>query len=87
MACRMNLINSQYITEPLTHLTPEDGYIGMKKNGIKLVDRGKDGLIYKPPGFFISMKSITTITPISLNFNWRVISLTASMLTFKAVVS
>ena len=51
----MNFINSQYVTAPLTHLTPEDGYIGMKKNGIKLVDRGKDGLIYKPPGFFISM--------------------------------
>jgi len=51
----MKFINSQYITDPLTHLTPEDGYIGMKKNGIKIVDRGKDGLIYKPPGFFISM--------------------------------
>ena len=51
----MKFINSQYITAPLTHLTPEDGYNGMKKNGIKLVDRGKNALIYKPPGFFISM--------------------------------
>jgi len=51
----MNFIQSQYIIEPLTHLTPEDGYIGMKKNGIKLVDRGKNALPYKPPGFFISM--------------------------------
>jgi len=51
----LKFINSQYITAPLTHLTPEDGYIGMKKNGIKISDRGKDALIYKPPGFFISM--------------------------------
>ena len=51
----MKFINSQYITSPLTHLTPEDGYHGMKENGIKIVDRGKDALIYKPPGFFISM--------------------------------
>jgi len=27
----------------------------MKKNGIKVIDRGRDALIYKPPGFFISM--------------------------------
>ena len=51
----MKFINSQYVTAPLTHLTPEDGYIGTKKNGIKLVDRGKHALPYKPPGFFISM--------------------------------
>jgi len=51
----LNFIQSQYITAPLTHLTPEDGYHGMKKNGIKISDRGKDALIYKPPGFFISM--------------------------------
>jgi len=51
----LKFIQSQYITDPLTHLTPEDGYIGMKKNGIKIVDRGKHGLVYKPPGFFISM--------------------------------
>ena len=51
----MKFINSQYVTSPLTHLTPEDGYHGMKKNGIKITDRGRDALIYKPPGFFISM--------------------------------
>ena len=51
----MNFIQSQYITAKLTHLTPEDGYNGMKKNGIKIADRGRDALIYKPPGFFISM--------------------------------
>ena len=51
----MNFIQSQYITAPLTHLTTEDGYHGMKKNGIKISDRGRDALIYKPPGFFISM--------------------------------
>ena len=51
----MKFINSQYITAPLTHLTPEDGYNGMMLNGIKVCDRGKDALIYKPPGFFISM--------------------------------
>jgi len=51
----MNFIQSQFITDPLTHLTPEKGYIGMKENGIKVIDRGIDGLIYKPPGFFISM--------------------------------
>lgn len=51
----MKFINSQYVTSPLTHLTPEDGYIGMKKNGIKIIDRGREALIYKPPGFFISM--------------------------------
>lgn len=51
----MKFINSQYITAPLTHLTPDDGYCGMKKNGIKIADRGRDALIYKPPGFFISM--------------------------------
>lgn len=27
----------------------------MKKNGIKVIDRGREALIYKPPGFFISM--------------------------------
>lgn len=51
----MNFIQSQYITAPLTHLTPEDGYHGMKENGIKIADRGRDALIYKPPGFFISV--------------------------------
>ena len=51
----MNFINSQYIIDNLTHLTPPDGYEAMKKNGIKICDRGKDALIYKPPGFFISI--------------------------------
>ncbi len=41
----------------MTHLTPEDGYHGMKKNGIKLTDMGDDALIYKPPGFWISLNS------------------------------
>jgi hypothetical protein len=51
----MNFINSQYITAKMTHLTPEDGYQGMKKNGIKLIDRGDGALLYKPPGFWISL--------------------------------
>jgi len=51
----LNFINSQYISANLTHLTPEDGYEGMIQNGIKLVDRGNTGLIYKPPGFWISV--------------------------------
>lgn len=51
----MNFINSQYITAKMTHLTPEDGYQGMKKNGIKLIDRGDNALLYKPPGFWISL--------------------------------
>ena len=41
----------------MTHLTPEDGYQGMKKNGIKLTDMGNDALLYKPPGFWISLNS------------------------------
>ena len=51
----MNFINSQYITEKLTHLTPHEGYDGMRKNGIKVTDRGSDSLLYKPPGFWISV--------------------------------
>jgi len=51
----LNFINSQYISANLTHLTPEKGYEGMKKNGIKVMDRGNNGLIYKPPGFWISV--------------------------------
>ena len=39
----------------MTHLTPEEGYDGMKKNGIKIIDRGRDALLYKPPGFWISL--------------------------------
>ena len=51
----MNFINSQYITSDMTHLTPEKGYLGMKKTGIKLPDMGDRGLLYKPPGFWISL--------------------------------
>lgn len=51
----MNFINSQYITATLTHLTPQKGYDGMMKSGIRLCDRGTDGLIYKPLGFWISV--------------------------------
>ena len=51
----MNFINSQYITANMTHLTPEEGYLGMKKTGIKIQDRGDIALLYKPPGFWISL--------------------------------
>jgi len=51
----LNFINSQYITANLTHLTHEKGYDGMIKNGIKIGDRGDTALIYKPPGFWISV--------------------------------
>ena len=51
----MNFINSQYITSKMTHLTPEEGYLGMKKTGIKIPDRGNTALLYKPPGFWISL--------------------------------
>jgi len=51
----MNFINSQYITANMTHLTPEKGYLGMEKNGIKIQDRGDTALLYKPPGFWISL--------------------------------
>jgi len=51
----MNFINSQYITSKMTHLTPEDGYLGMKKTGIKIPDRGDNALLYKPSGFWISL--------------------------------
>jgi len=51
----LNYINSHYITENLTHLTSHEGYDGMIKNGIKLTDRGDDALLYKPPGFWISI--------------------------------
>ncbi len=51
----MNYINSQYITQSLTHQTSHIGYDGMKKNGIKLSDMGDDALLYKPPGFWISI--------------------------------
>ena len=51
----MNYINSQYITQGLTHLTSHEGYDSMIKNGIKLTDIGGDALLYKPPGFWISI--------------------------------
>lgn len=51
----MNYINSQYITQSLTHQTSHKGYHDMIKNGIKLKDRGNDALLYKPPGFWISI--------------------------------
>lgn len=51
----MKFINSQYITAPLTKLTPDEDYISMKKNRIYLVDHGEQALIYKPPGFWISI--------------------------------
>ncbi len=51
----MNYINSQCITENLTHLTSHEGYDSMRSNGIKINDRGNDALLYKPPGFWISI--------------------------------
>jgi len=51
----LNYINSQCITENLTHVTSHEGYDGMMNNGIKLKDRGDDSLLYKPPGFWISI--------------------------------
>ncbi len=51
----MNYINSQCITENLTHLTSHDGYHGMVSNGIKIKERGDTALLYKPPGFWISI--------------------------------
>ncbi len=64
----MNYINSQYITADLTHLTPHDGYAGMKLNGIKVIDRGEEGLIYKPPGFWISVNGDWEQWCVSENF-------------------
>ena len=51
----MNYINSQCITESLTHVTSHEGYDGIMSNGIKLRDWGNDALLYKPPGFWISI--------------------------------
>ena len=51
----MKFINSQNITENLTHLTDEKGYQGMKKNGIFIPSIGIHGLAYKPSGFWISI--------------------------------
>jgi len=39
----------------MTHLTPEKGYQGMKKTGIKILDMGDTALLYKPSGFWISV--------------------------------
>jgi len=55
MECQLNFINSQYITAPLTHTTTQKGYEGMIKNDIMLSDLGDKALIYKPPGFWISV--------------------------------
>ena len=51
----MNYINSQHITQSLTHQTSHEGYNSIIKNGIKLTDMGDDALLYKPPGFWISI--------------------------------
>ena len=51
----MNYINSHCITETLTHVTSHEGYTGMMSHGIKLRDWGNDALLYKPPGFWISI--------------------------------
>lgn len=51
----MNYINSQCIAENLTHVTSHEGYGGMISNGIKISDRGNQALLYKPPGFWISI--------------------------------
>jgi len=51
----MNYINSQCITENLTHLTSHEGYEDMMSNGIKIIEKGNDALLYKPPGFWISI--------------------------------
>ena len=39
----------------MTHLTSEKGFEGMKKNRIKLPDLGDNALLYKPPGFWVSL--------------------------------
>ena len=51
----MNYIASQCITENLTHLTSQQGCDDMMSNGIKIQDMGNDALLYKPPGFWISV--------------------------------
>ncbi len=51
----MNYINSHCITASLTHQTSHEGYYGMIQSGIKLTDMGGDALLYKPPGFWISI--------------------------------
>jgi len=51
----MRSINSENITTKLTHVTELKDYHLMIKNGIKVKDMGDTGLIYKPPGFWISV--------------------------------
>jgi len=51
----MRSINSEDITAKLTHVTKLEDYQLMVKNGIKVKDMGDTGLIYKPPGFWISI--------------------------------
>lgn len=51
----MRIINSENILDKLTHVTSPDGAAKMIKNGIKVKDMGDAGLLYKPPGFWISM--------------------------------
>jgi len=51
----LNYVNSQCITENLTHQTSHAGYDAMIKNGIKICDMGENALLYKPPGFWISI--------------------------------
>jgi len=48
-------MKSQDITAKLTHVTELKDYHLMVKNGIKVKDMGSHGLIYKPPGFWISI--------------------------------
>jgi len=49
----MKFINSQYINAEMTHCTVQNDYLSMRENGINI--RVKDGLLYKPPGFWISV--------------------------------
>lgn len=49
----MNFINSQYINAEMTHCTVQKDYLSMRENGINI--RVMDGLLYKPPGFWISV--------------------------------
>jgi len=51
----MNFIQSQFITAKLTKLLPQEDYINIKKTQIYLVDHGETALLYKPPGFWISV--------------------------------
>jgi len=48
-------IQSEDITAKLTHVTKLEHYELMVTNGIKVKDMGEAGIIYKPPGFWISV--------------------------------